>query len=393
MKHGPVLITGATGIMGSWVLGEALRRGYAPIVLMRDASEDSARERLQAVLRLMGLEERVGEVRILRGDARQPDMGLRPSEVAEMRANLGGMIHCAACTSFSPREDAELWATNVGGVANVLHFLAGSGVPLYHVSTAFVAGKRRGRALESELDLNQDFNNTYERSKCEAERMVQDAMAKGSVRAAIFRPAIIVGATGSGAISQFMNFYGFLRFVDAASAGRLGTGRLRVRGNPLATKNLVPVDWVSRALWTIVEAEGASGRTYHLTNPKPSTQQRLLEWANQWMSGSRVSMEYVSRLDGDVSPLEQAANATFRLYRSYLQYEPAFDRANTDRALGGCVEFPSLGQDFYKNLLEFARTERWRGVFGCPTKSARTPKSAGAAVNADDVDLEDALAV
>jgi thioester reductase-like protein len=390
MKNGPVLITGATGIMGSWVLGEALMRGYTPIALMRDPTEDAARERLRAVLSLIGLQDRADDIRILCGDTRKPDLGLRSAEVAEMRANLGGMIHCAACTSFSPREDAELWATNVGGVANVLHFLAGSGVPLFHVSTAFVAGKRRGRALESELDLNQDFNNTYERSKCEAERMVQDAVAKGSIRACIFRPAIIVGSTSGGAISQFMNFYGFLRFIDAASTGRLGTGRLRVRGNPLATKNLVPVDWVSKALWTIIETDGASGNTYHLTNPTPSTQQRLLEWANQWMSVSKVSLEYVSRLEGDVSPLEQAANVSFRLYRSYLQYEPVFDRTNTDRALNGSLEFPKLGQDFYQQLLDFARAERWRGVFGCATKSARTPK---ATKQAPDSDLEDALAV
>lgn len=390
MRNGSVLITGATGIMGSWVLGEALMRGYAPIALMRDATPEAARARLTSVLSLIGLEHRVAEIRIVRGDARRPDLGLHPAEVAELRASLGGMIHCAACTSFSPREDAELWATNVGGVANVLHFLAGSGVPLFHVSTAFVAGKRRGRALESELDLNQDFNNTYERSKCEAERMVQDAIAKGSIRAAIFRPAIIVGATQDGAISQFMNFYGFLRFIDAASTGRLGTGRLRVRGNPLATKNLVPVDWVAKALWTIVETEGANGHTYHLTNPTPSTQQRLLEWANHWMSSSKVSLEYVSRLEGDISPLEQAANVSFRLYRSYLQYEPIFDRTNTDRALNGSLDFPKLGQDFYKQLLDFARAERWRGVFGCATKSAPTPKNAK---QAPDTDLEDALAV
>lgn len=382
MKSRYVLITGATGIMGSWVLGEALERGYEPIVLMRDGTVSRARERLAAVLELYGRADLLDRVSVVLGDTREPDMGLDSREVAGLRQKLGAMVHCAASTSFNPRRDAELWATNVGGVANVLRFVAGSGIHLYHVSTAFVAGKRRGRVLETELDLNQDFHNTYERSKCESERLVQEAVARGSVQAAIFRPGVIVGATSHGQITQFLNFYGFLRFVDLASSGGFnGLRRLRVIASPDTTKNLVPVDWIGRALWHIVETDGPSGRTYHLTNPNPVDQTELQAWANRYLEPNGVRLDFTDRLESDAHPFEQAANASFRLYRPYLMQEPVFDRTNTDRALDGALPFPAIGPAFYARLLHFARQQEWEGVFGCKLRAGKIAKNGSSSEN------------
>ena len=58
-----------------------------------------------------------------------------------------------------------------------------------HVSTAYVAGERRGRARERQGDIGQDFRNTYERTKLEAEQVVHDS----GLPAAIVRPSVIVG--------------------------------------------------------------------------------------------------------------------------------------------------------------------------------------------------------
>ncbi len=370
MKNKTVLITGATGIMGCWVLGEALDRGYDPIVLMRDTDLDHARERLAAVLGLVQRSQCVDRVKIVRGDTREPDLGLTSDTVTNLRTSLGGMIHCAACTTFDPRRDGELWNTNVGGVANVLRFLQGTGIPLYHVSTAYVAGKRTGRALETELNINQEFNNTYERSKCESEQLVHLAIDKGSVQAAIFRPGILVGAGDGGRISQFLNFYQFLRFIDYAGNTKLKcNGRLRVKANPVSTKNLVPVDWSAKALWHIIEAEGPSSKTYHLTNPKPLTHGSLKNWVCQQLGVHEIV--FVERLSGSLTPLEAAANASLRLYQGYMQSEPCFDRSNTDQALGGAFPFPKVDAELCVKLLQFARERQWKGIFGCNTKAAR----------------------
>jgi len=362
----PVLITGATGIMGSWVLGEALRRGYRPMVLMRDADPAHARERLRSVLRLVGNESLTDEVRILQGDTRQPLLGLGRAVADELHEVLGSIVHCAACTSFSTKFDTELWETNVGGVANLLDFLGGSQVPLYYVSTAYVAGNRRGLVYEHELEQDQQFNNTYEQSKCQAERMVRDAIAAGAIRASIFRPGIIVGSATHGSITQFLNFYSFLRFIDMASSRKKADpGYIRVAADPDGTKNLVPVDWSARALWSIIEAEGPCSRTYHLTSPSPVSHVSLLLWANQFLGARSLRIRLVERLNGDASALEGMCHGAFSHYQPYLYGEPLFDRTNTDRALGECVPFPEVGPEFFHTLLAFARAQRWRGIFGC----------------------------
>lgn len=381
MKNKTVLITGATGIMGSWILGEALDRGYQPVVLMRDKDLALARERIGAVLDLVERGGDVSRVRIVRGDARFRGFGLDAGLVEELRGTLGAMVHCAACTSFNPRQDEELWATNVGGVANMLHFLAETNIPLYHVSTAYVAGKRLGRVLETELDENQEFNNTYEQSKCEAEKLVHAAVAKGTVRAAIFRPGILVGGLGHGRITQFLNFYQFLRFIDYASSPDVDLrGRLRVRGKPEGTKNLVPVDWSARAMWHIIETDGPSGQTYHLTNPKPITHLSLQHWATSYLGLKEIRL--VDRLESPYTALEVAANSAFRLYEGYMKGEPEFDVSNTLRALGDALSFPRVGPELYTTMLKFARERRWEGIFGCETKAARVkgvPKARTAA--------------
>ncbi|MBI5093669.1 MAG: SDR family oxidoreductase [Candidatus Hydrogenedentes bacterium] len=366
MSQRSVLITGATGIMGGWVLGEALRLGYAPIALMRDADLGRARERLSSVLRLVGCDRFLDDVRIVQGDTQALNLGLGGRRGRELKASLEAMVHCAACTSFDPRLDKELWETNVGGVKNVIEFLSGTDVPLYHVSTAYVAGDRTGCAYETETDCGQQFNNTYERTKHESELLVREAIAQGRIQAAIFRPAIIVGATEEGRISQFLNFYSFLRLVDVISAHPSAEWRrIRILASPDATKNLVPVDWTAQALWAIAENEGPSGQTYHLTSPNPSVLQDVVEWANAWLEPCRVRVELVEQYEERASALERLINASLRYYRPYTRGETLFDRTNTDRALGDSFSFPSMDHAHLDRMLQFARQQSWQGIFGC----------------------------
>lgn len=365
-------------------MGRALNRGYRPVVLMRDPSEAEAASRIRKALRLMNMEHRIDQVRIVRGDARMPGLGLPAMTRERLRNELGGMIHCAASTSFSPQSDQEVWETNVGGVSHILEFLAHSGVPLYHVSTAYVSGKWHGDAYEDELDPHREFNNTYERSKCESESMVRRAVASGAIGATIFRPGIIVGCTKSGLISQFMNFYGFLRYIDIVASGRMKhTGPFRMVANPQGTKNLVPVDWVAKALWHIVEHEAPRGNAYYLTNPAPPTHEQLRMWANAFIDRDDTHLEFIPRLEGKVSSLERFAHSSLKLYAPYMDRESNFVWRNTARALGDAVPFPTMDGPFYNRLLHFARMQDWQSIF------ARTEDME---VAIDDAVIEGALA-
>lgn len=367
-----VLLTGSTGIMGSWVLGEALARGYETFVLMRDADRDAALERIKAVLHHVGRPTSdISRIHILLGDTSQPYLGLSRQALDAIRERIGAVVHCAACTSFNPLQDAECWATNVGGVVHLLEFLRNTEIPLYHVSTAYVAGKRRGVVLETELDVNQEFNNTYERSKCESEKMVRRALDEGWIRGSIFRPSIIIGAMQDGRISQFMNFYNVLHLVEIIASRRGNSNEVvRMATVPDGTKNLIPVDWTSQALWTIIDREGPSGKVYHLTNPRPVTHGMILEWANQLLRPANIRVEFVNELRGKLTSLESILSSRLQNYSPYLLDEPQFDRTNTERALNGSLPFPHIDARQFDTLIEFARAQQWRSLFSLRRKAS-----------------------
>lgn len=365
MRGPSLLLTGATGIFGSNMLAGALDRGFAPIVMMRDASPDKALERLGTVLDFLGRPEDLSRIRIVQGDAGQEGMGLDSATREELLNEVTAFMHCAACTSFSPDQDEELLQTNVGGVKNVLSFVEAAQVPLYHVSTAYVAGRRQGTILESDLEHDEGYKNTYEESKNRSEQLVREAMASGRVEGSVFRPAILIGSLEDGRIAQFINFYSFMQIIEiAAMRKKRGHSVYQLRANPGCTKNLAPVDWSAAAMWKIIDNDGAQGKTYHLTNPNPPSHEELVAWGNNILQAADIEIQFAQDYCQDATSFKQAMRGKYEHFEGYLDYEPTFDRTNTDAALAGELPFPEFTPEGLNNLLIYARENRWRSIFG-----------------------------
>src|SRR5207247_7558545 len=123
---------------------------------------------------------------------------------AELEANVGRVIHCAASISFT-LPLAEAREINVTGTRRVLE-LAHELPQLerfVHVSTAYVAGRSPNAFGEQHVG-GSDFRNTYERTKLEAEVVVG---AAEELPTAIVRPSIVVGEADSGWTSAFNVLY------------------------------------------------------------------------------------------------------------------------------------------------------------------------------------------
>lgn len=363
MRKRAILLTGATGILGNWVLKSALDRGFEAVVLLRDKSRDRAAGRMRAVLELIGRQDDFDRVHIYYGDICLPGFGLTDEARRETLSRVSSVIHCAASISFNPKEQDEIWRHNLGGVENVIAFVAGASVPLYHVSTAYVAGRRKESCLESELDVGQEFVNVYERSKCAAEKLIHRAFEDGSLTGSVFRPGILVGGSQDGRISQFQNIYNFFQLLDTTVKPRLnGHTRLRIAANPSSTMNIVPVDYAAEALWRIIDAEGPSGKVYHLTNPCPPTIETVFEWGTRMLGGG-CALEAVPASPADATRLEVRVRNSVREYSPYAFHQPTFDRANTGSVVDTILPFGELDEDFFDSMIEYARNRRWEGLF------------------------------
>ena len=131
------------------------------------------------------------------GDIGERRLGLGDADWDRLTGSVDTVFHLAAIYDLAvPLALAQ--RVNVDGTGNVIDFCrAASGLRRHvYVSTAYVAGRRRGTVYEHELVLGQDFKNHYESTKFQAEVWVRESMA--DVPTTILRPAIVVGDSQDG---------------------------------------------------------------------------------------------------------------------------------------------------------------------------------------------------
>ena len=277
-----VLLTGATGFLGSRVVHRLLaREGVTVVALVRARSDEEAVRRLgRSWWDFPDLVQAIGgRVRVLRGDVSEPMLGLREDDYRALVREATHIIHTAADMRLDgPIE--ELRRANVQGTANVLELARAAHKDhvlerLSHVGTAYVAGGRTGDVPEDSLTDEYGFSSRYEISKYEGELLVR--AAKAELPISVMRPGLVVGDSRDGAIRTFNTLYFPLRLYL--------TGRLRVlpaRGD--LRVNLVPVDYVAEAVERLTFDPRAAGLDFHLTAPyeRLPTARELLDAVREW---------------------------------------------------------------------------------------------------------------
>jgi nucleoside-diphosphate-sugar epimerase len=360
---GWVLLTGATGFVGRYLLRDLLASGRQVAVLARDARGTSADERIQGLAALWANAPpaRPTSPVVLTGDLRARGLGLSAAERHWAARHVRCVVHAAADVSFRRSPTGDPWATNVEGTERLLDLCAAQGVPeFHHVSTAFVCGDRVGPAGEDELDRGQGFHNEYERSKFEAERRVR---ASRGVRATVYRPSVVVGDSRTGHTSSYHGFYRFLELgarLAAPQAGLPSGRRLLPLRLPLTgdePRNLVPVDWVARAVVRLVNDPRRHGRTYHLAARQPVSAREVEAAAAEILGIDGVTWAGPGTLDNPTT-LEGLFLQQVRDYWPYFRGDPAFDCRNARAALPDLPP-PPIDRPLLARLIRFAVADRW----------------------------------
>lgn len=355
------LLTGATGLLGGYLLRDLLRSGHRLAVLVRPNRHESARQRVERLL--SHWESQTGEILprpvVLSGDLTEPDLSLSTEDFRWIERHCRGIIHNAASLTFhSTGRENEPWRSNVGGTRNVLELCAQTGMrEFHHVSTAYVCGLRDGRVLESELNVGQAWGNDYERSKVESETMVRQADFLDPPT--IYRPSIILGDSRTGYTSTFHGFYSMVRLahtlvsrmVLGSTDARMVIRALNLQGHE--RKNFVPVDWVSSVLAHLITRPEHYGKTYHLTAQNATP---IHEWA-------KVIQEAVERYSPLADPSDPTACDTswfeemFRsqsdIYRTYWRDDPVFDCTNTVAAAPH-LPCPAMDREMLMRMARYA---------------------------------------
>ena len=217
-RRNGILLTGATGLLGRYVLRNLLATGNRVAVLVRPDRTGTPEDRIREVLEFARTTTgtRLPEPTVLAGDLRERGFGLSGADRAWLSWNCGSVLHSAASLSFRRTADGEPHATNTTATRRLLELCMNWGIhDFHHVSTAFVCGDRDGPILESDACDNRDFHNDYEQSKFAAEYLFHESPG---IRATVYRPSVIVGDSRTGHTTSYHGIYRFLELANRLGA-------------------------------------------------------------------------------------------------------------------------------------------------------------------------------
>jgi thioester reductase-like protein len=356
-----VLITGVTGFVGMELLARYLERSERRVIApVRAADDRGASRRVDGVLReLFGAAaERYRErVEAVPADLMAPDLGLPQERLEQIADRVDHIVHSAASVSFSlPLDQAR--AINVDGTRRMLQLaelaLERGGLERYcHVSTAYVSGTHAGRFGEHELDVGQQFRNTYEQSKFEAEQLVR---AQRGLPTTIMRPSIVVGDRRSGWTAAFNVLYWPLR---AFARGLYPA----VPAIPSAPVDVVSIDYVADAIYDLSTGSGGVGETYHLTaGAHASSIAELAELASRYFH--RPPPRVMAPADfatfaQKATGVRRSALEESQVLFPYFAIRTVFDDTRARERLEPAGIRVSPLADYMERLLDFATRTRW----------------------------------
>ena len=355
MPDDTVFLTGFPGFLGSELVDRLLGRGEHVTCLVQAKYRDLAEDRRDGLETEHGVEDRIA---LVDGDIVDPELGL-PDDGEHAYDALAErtreVYHLAAVYDLGVDRDLAT-RVNVDGTEHVLDFCRACDDldRLHYVSTCYVSGRYPGAFTEDMLVEGQSFNNHYESTKFLAEVDVQDAVEAG-LPATIYRPAIAVGDSETGATQKYDGPYHIVRyFLDAP-----GIAVVPEFGDPGAVEvNVVPRDFVVDAIDAISAREDTTGEVYQLADPNPPSvaemQATFAAAANVWTVSVPFSKTAFQWLLREVDAFREWTHIDPAVV-DYFTHPTRYDTANATAVLAEeGVECPAF-DDYAPRLVDYVR--------------------------------------
>ncbi len=250
-----VLITGATGLLGSHLIKELQQRG----------------EHIRAlVLPVENADKLLAQsVEVVRGDVTDANtLGPAVKDI-DLIFHLAGMMGV-----WRPLADYRL--VNVSGSENLYRAAQAAGVRRYvHTSSHTVYGLGYGRFM-TEKDALKPDPDPYSITKAEGDRMMRRLMLNSAVETVILRPGTFFGPGDR------------LHFGRMAQKVKDGKGLILGKGD-----NALPFCYVTDVVQGFMLAayhENAPGNVYNITNDRPLTQLEMFNAIADAVGGTRPTL-------------------------------------------------------------------------------------------------------
>ncbi|HYC13941.1 MAG TPA: SDR family oxidoreductase, partial [Stellaceae bacterium] len=251
-------VTGGTGFIGRFLIGNLLKRGEPVYVLVRRNSQ----KKLPALRTEWGASE--AQVIAVVGDLAKPMLGVTGAEITKLKGKVKHFFHLAAVYDLAASPESQELA-NIDGTRHAVELAQGLQVGCFHhVSSIAAAGLYEGTFREDMFEEAEELDHPYFRTKHLSEGIVRKE-CKRPWR--VYRPGMVVGHSKTGYIDKIDGPYYFFKAIqklrDALPPWMPTIG---IEGGRI---NIVPVDFVADALDHLAHKKGLDGKCFHLTDPAP----------------------------------------------------------------------------------------------------------------------------
>ena len=379
-----ILVTGATGFIGSHIAGALLRRGCRVLLLARPDKQQGARARIVQLLEWLGMgQKEQARLKVVEAFMDQPRLGLDQEVYDNLARSIDEIIHCASNTSFSERKRPEIERANIKGLRHLLDLaVQGRCYFFHHVSTAYVAGKKSGSCREEFVETA-TFTNVYEETKYLGEQLLHECCESHGIRLTVYRPSIVYGSSEDGRSLHFNALYYPLKtivflknlFVKdikenngkraaqmGVTMGRDGAVHLPIRieagnGNGL---NLVPIDFLVKAFMEIMD-RCLEGGVFHIVNQRTKTIDELVDYTTRYFNLEGLQAVHKGVFDEKSrNDLEILFDTYVEAYKPYMADVRTFNDHNTQSILEKKgIQCPDLDYEIFSKCIGYAIDTGW----------------------------------
>ncbi len=356
-----VLLTGATGYLGSYLVAELLANDHERLsLLVRAESIEAGKRRLWQALQLhmdfAHFCDCLERIDLYLGDLTDTQLGLTSSQWDRLATSTESVIHVAAAVNRKSTRlclDVNLRGTlamlQLARAAHTHHGLRRFSV----VSTVSAAGFRRNEVVREDENLraNRADNDPYGWTKQYSEYLLQDLFA--DIPHTIFRPSAILGDSRFPQTTQFDNARAFALLAKAYVLPVQPDWRI----------DLISADYVAQAIVALHQKDQPTHEIYHLSSGLNSPTYR--ELVSSLCQGPRFPGPlFLPALGAPVTALSTAVAALprrwpitrmatlLKVYMPYLMSNTVFDNQRVTAELGlAPPPFRTYAQQLYRFII------------------------------------------
>lgn len=332
-------LTGGTGFIGHNLIEHLLHRRGNIYVLVRSGSKG----KLKKLSEKWGVSAK--RVIPVTGDLSKPFLGIRPAKRRELEGQVQHFFHLGAIYDLKA-DAASQQAANVEGTRHAVQLAeAIKAKRFHHVSSIAAAGLYQGIFREDMFEEAAGLENPYFRTKHDSEGVVRHDC---KIPWRIYRPGIVVGDSRTGEIDKADGPYYFFKLIQKMRrAMPQWMPTIGIEGGRI---NIVPVDFVVRAMDHIAHMARQDGKCFHLTDPNPKRIGEVLNIFAEAAHAPQMTMRIDARIFNYIPKMVKQGLSMFppvkRIQRqvlsdlgippdvlAFINYPTKFDCQETQRAL------------------------------------------------------------